>query len=140
MDKLLVPTDGSEGSLAAVRWAIAYAKAHPGTEIHVVNVQPALPSAVTSFLPAGTAHQYHREQSTAAAEKARKLLDEAGLQHHLHCAVGPAAPQIVEVARREGCSQIVMGTRGLGALPSVVLGSVASRVAALSPLPVTLVR
>jgi nucleotide-binding universal stress UspA family protein len=103
-------------------------------------VQPALPSAVTSFLPAGTAQQYHREQSTTAAEKARKLLDEAGLQHHVHFAVGQAAPQIVEAARREGCSQIVMGTRGLGALPSVVLGSVASRVASLSPLPVTLVK
>ena len=140
MEKLLVPTDGSEGSLAAVRWAASYAKTHPGSEIHLVNVQPALPSAVTSFLPAGTAHQYHREQSALALEKARKLLDATGLEYHVHLAVGPAAQQIVDVGARQGCSQIVMGTRGLGSLPSVVLGSVAARVVALATLPVTLVK
>ncbi|MCJ9712965.1 universal stress protein, partial [Bordetella hinzii] len=38
------------------------------------------------------------------------------------------------------CDRIVMGTRGLGAVGGLVLGSVAQKVIHLSPVPVTLVK
>ena len=54
--------------------------------------------------------------------------------------VGPVAETIVDYARKNGCEKIVMGTRGLGALGSVLLGSVTSRLMSLTELPVTLVK
>jgi nucleotide-binding universal stress UspA family protein len=54
--------------------------------------------------------------------------------------IGSPAETIAKVAREQGCDGIVMGTRGLGAVSSVLLGSVSSRVLHLSDLPVTLVK
>jgi len=39
-----------------------------------------------------------------------------------------------------GCTQVVMGTRGLGKIANLVLGSVASRVLHLINVPLTLVK
>jgi nucleotide-binding universal stress UspA family protein len=54
--------------------------------------------------------------------------------------IGPAAEIIARVAREQGCDGIVMGSRGLGAVSSVLLGSVSSRVLEITDLPVTLLK
>jgi len=64
----------------------------------------------------------------------------AGLDVREHVVVGESAPTIVEVAQRESCQQIVLGSRGHGGLKGVLLGSVASRLADISPLPLVLIR
>ncbi len=46
----------------------------------------------------------------------------------------------MNVAERRNCTRIVMGTRGLGSIGNLVLGSVAYKVLQLAPIPVTLVR
>jgi nucleotide-binding universal stress UspA family protein len=47
---------------------------------------------------------------------------------------------IAEVGRQENCDAIVMGTRGMGAVSGLVLGSVATKVIHLADVPVTLVK
>jgi nucleotide-binding universal stress UspA family protein len=54
--------------------------------------------------------------------------------------VGEPAEKIVQYARENGCEQIFMGTHGRGAVSKVLLGSVASKVVALSDVPVVLVK
>ena len=49
------------------------------------------------------------------------------------------APSIARLATTHHCEMIVMGTRGMGAVASLILGSVATKVLHLSPLPVLLV-
>ena len=53
---------------------------------------------------------------------------------------GQVAKTIAEVAREEGVGQIVMGTRGLGGIQGLLLGSVATQVIHLAEVPLTLVR
>jgi nucleotide-binding universal stress UspA family protein len=53
--------------------------------------------------------------------------------------VGDPAESIVETARRGRYSEIVMGTRGLGTLKGLLLGSVVTKVIQLSRVPVTVV-
>ena len=53
---------------------------------------------------------------------------------------GHPADVIVEKARQGGYHLIVMGSRGLGAISSLLLGSVSDRVVKLAPCPVLIVR
>jgi nucleotide-binding universal stress UspA family protein len=53
---------------------------------------------------------------------------------------GQVAKTIVEVAGEEGVDQIVMGTRGLGGVQGLLLGSVATQVIHLADVPVTLLK
>ena len=64
----------------------------------------------------------------------------AGRRVTLHVRVGTAASEIADCAAEQGCDAIVMGSRGLGAVGGLVLGSVAHKVAHLAPVPVTLVK
>jgi len=73
-------------------------------------------------------------------QPARAKLDAAGLKYQCHILVGEPAEKIVQYARENGCEQIFMGTHGRGAVSKVLLGSVASKVVALSDVPVVLVK
>jgi nucleotide-binding universal stress UspA family protein len=53
---------------------------------------------------------------------------------------GPAAQAILERVEAAGHDLVVMGSRGLGGLGMLVLGSVSRDVLARSPVPVHLVR
>ena len=52
----------------------------------------------------------------------------------------PTATEIVRVAKLEGVDPIMMGTRGMGALGKLLLGSTANKVVHLAEVPVTLVK
>lgn len=139
--RILIPVDGSDRSLAAVRYA-AGPLAH-GTgdlEIHLLNVQPPLPSAATTFIDPAIVRDFHRDEGAKALAGARALLDEAGLQYVSHTAVGEAAETIAAYAEQRDCTGIVMATRGLGRAAGLLLGSVAHKVLQLSNVPITLVK
>ena len=47
---------------------------------------------------------------------------------------------IAQAARDEGIEHIVMGTRGLGSIQGLLLGSVAMKVIHLAEVPITLIK
>ena len=143
MLKLLVPVDGSESSSRAVDHLIkklAWFKIK--AEIHLLNVQHPIPygSRVSSVVGHDKIAQFHQEEGMAALKNAMKKLDAAKLKYHYHIGVGEAAEVICQYAKDKGCDQIFMGTRGLGSVSGLVLGSVATKVIHLSPVPVVLVK
>lgn len=75
-----------------------------------------------------------------ALAPAAEILDGAGIEYQAECRIGDPVTEIAAEARASGCEQVVMGTRGRGALASLVLGSVAARVAQEVEVPVTLVK
>jgi nucleotide-binding universal stress UspA family protein len=60
--------------------------------------------------------------------------------HVEHLRQGEVAQTIAQVADSQGMDEVVMGTRGMGALGTLLLGSVAYRVVHLVHVPVTLVK
>jgi len=143
MLKLLVPVDGSESSSRAVDHLIkklGWFKS--GAEIHLLNVQHPIPygNRVSSVIGHDKISQYHQEEGMAALKKAMQQLDAAKLKYHYHIGVGDEADVICRYAKEKGCDQIFMGTRGLGSVSNLVLGSVATKVIHLSPVPVLLVK
>lgn len=138
--KLLVPVDGSAISLKAIEHVASLARTHQPVEVHLINVQPPLPSAVSDYIDEATRHAFHQEEGEAHLRDAKALLDRQGVPYTSHVAVGPVAETIVDYARRHDCDQIVMGSRGLSPIPNLLLGSVATKVLHLSDRPVTIVR
>lgn len=141
MKRILIPVDGSEAALRAVRTAIeAVVERSVRPDVHLVTVQaPILSGNVTRFFTAEMIESYYEEEGDQALVSARQILDESGIEYQARVIVGPLAQTIIGYTEDENCDHIVMGTRGLGSVTSMVLGSVTSKVLSLTPVPVTLV-
>jgi nucleotide-binding universal stress UspA family protein len=128
----LVAVDGSECSLRAVAMVARLAALEQGAEVDLVYVEPWLnKEAAEAELP---------RRGWAATAQARQLLDPASVRWRLHVVMGEAAPEIAGMAEALGSRGIAIGSRGLGAAESMLLGSVAYKVVHLAKLPVLIVR
>jgi len=137
----LIPIDGSEISLKPIDWVIAHLddwKTAP--TLHLLNVQPALPRDISRFINNEQIQDFHREEGLKALAAADRQLQAAGLTPQLHISVGESAETIVEFAANKTCDQILIGTRGHTGLGGTLLGSVASKIAHLTHVPLLLVR
>lgn len=138
--KILVPVDGSEPSLRAVRHVVRRLGRPQDAEIHVLNVQPPIPQAITTFVDRESVKGFHHDEGTAALKEGRAVLDHAGLKYQTHIAVGGAAETIAAYAREHQCDEVIMGARGLGAVLSLLLGSTTTKLLHLVDVPVTIVK
>jgi nucleotide-binding universal stress UspA family protein len=141
--KILVPVDGSAASRRAVRHALELAGGRKGASIVLVNVQNvaalSLGEAAT-VLPPDWIDQAVKRASHSALNAAQAACRSAGVAFRTRTEIGPIAETVVRVARNERADQIVMGTRGLGRIRGLLLGSIATQVVHLAPMPVTLVK
>ena len=87
-----------------------------------------------------TVRSFHHDEGLKALEAARNALEGAGIPHVFHIGVGDPAEVIAQYAREKGCDQIFMGTRGLGRIAGMLLGSVATKVIHLTNVPLLLVK
>lgn len=143
MLKFLIPVDGSEPCTQAVKQLAKYLGwMKEEVEIHLLNVQQRIPYGrrVSSVLGRARIALLQKEGGLAALKPARKLLDGTKVRYHYHIAEGEPAEVITQYAREKGCDQIIMGTRGMGSASSLMLGSVATKVVQLSPVPVLLAK
>src|SRR5690554_2470029 len=141
MTTILIPVDGSETSLRAVRAAIKASTRLGNTTMHLLTVQaPIVSGNVTRFFSAEAINGYYEDEGNNALRPAKALLDEAGIGYQEKIAIGPVAQTIAKYASEQDCDLIMMGTRGLGAVGGFVLGSVATKVLNLTDVPVTLIK
>jgi nucleotide-binding universal stress UspA family protein len=142
MTKLLVPVDGSENSMRALRHAISLAKASGSTSIHVVTAheEPIVFGEVAVYVTREKIEELQRKQAEGPLSMAVQALEAAGVPHTREILVGPIPQTIAKRADELGCDGIVMGTRGMTALGGLVLGSVATKVIHAAHVPVTLVK
>jgi len=142
MSKLLVPFDGSDSARRALAHAISMLRPAGGGELVLVHAHddPVLYGEATLYLAPERLEAMQREQSEAVLAQARPVLAEAGVAHTEQVLTGRVADAIARCADEQRCDGIVMGTRGLGAVANLVVGSVASRVVHLATVPVTLVK
>lgn len=132
--KILLPVDGTPGSLYAVRHALALRAAGLATDFVLVNVQepPSLYEVVVAH-DADVLSEVRRDAGDDLLAAAEALLEAAGVSWESEVAGGDPGHVVVELAENYGCDLVVMG-RGEGAP-----GPVAASVLAASPVPVMLV-
>lgn len=140
MKAVLVPIDGSDCSLRAVRYLISGYEGGLRPALYLVNVQPAMTHNINQFVARAEIDDYRREQSELVLRDARALLDSAGIPYEVHVEVGHAADRIVACSVALNCDHIVMGTHGRTALAELVIGSTTLRVLHRTELPVLLVK
>jgi nucleotide-binding universal stress UspA family protein len=142
MMKILIPVDGSDNGLRAVRHALALsAQLKQSPKLFLLNVQWNVAAGnVKLFINQETINDYYREQGMAALEKARAILDEANLAYQYHISIGRPAEAIVQYAEEQQVDQIIIGAQGEEGLAKLLLGSVTSKVAQMAKMPVTIVR
>ncbi len=141
MYKILIPVDGSASAERAVRHVVALSRQVGEVRVNLLNVQTTVEAwEVKRFLREEEIEAMQKSLSDAATQTARAILDEAGLAYQARHAVGEVAETIARFVDECGCDQIVMGSRGMGSLQGLLLGSTSTKVLHLVHVPVTLVK
>ncbi len=149
IDRVLVPTDGSQPSLKAAKYAAKLAKM-VGAGVKIVHVmEVAVPGVKKPVelddLESVTIQVEDEERIKRRAmdvmNRTKKCFADEGVPVETEFFLsGNAAEVIVKMAGDEGFDLIVMGSRGLGGLQHLMLGSVAEAVSRRAPCPVLIVR
>jgi len=138
---VLVGYDGSDNAKLALRQAIDMAQA-ANARLTIVSVVPDVAATVQSAWLAGGNPQALEQEMT---DQVSATLEEAVAQLPPDLPVtkvlghGHAGPALVDAAEKHGCDLIVVGTRGRGAVASLVLGSVTQHLVSHSGVPVVVV-
>jgi nucleotide-binding universal stress UspA family protein len=130
---ILVPTDFSETSEAALRYGVALARAFKA-QLHLLHVAEHRSKAAEN--PIGLAEE---TTQTAAHEQLVALLSERDIQElqpKRVMRIGRPYNEIVRYAKEHEMDLIVMGTHGREGVAHVLIGSVAEKVVRRAPCPV----
>ena len=147
--KILLATDGSQEAALAARTASELAQMTE-SELHVVHarIPPDYPIFYEGYDEGVDVRAYVQEKSEELARRGQGLLDEqvrkikaaGGSVAQAHLRVGRPDVQIAALAEEIGAGLIVVGSRGLGAMRRVLMGSVSSSVVRHAHCPVLVVR
>jgi nucleotide-binding universal stress UspA family protein len=140
--KILVAIDGSKNSLRALKHAIKLVgKVSEPSELLLVNAHDdvALRGA-SQFVGKDTVKSYLDDLSRTELADAIQAAEKAKVRFESKMLRGQIAQSIAKAAADGDCDLIVLGSKGRSAIKDLLIGSVAQRVAALSEVPVTLVR
>lgn len=141
---ILVPTDGSPLSQAAVEYGMALAKS-VGAEVTILTVStPFHTFAVEPTMVTDTPEQYAKQVEILANQylnAAKEVALAAGVGcEALHVEHDHPYLAIIDTATKRSCDLIVMASHGRHGIAAVVLGSEANKVLTHSNVPVLVVR
>jgi nucleotide-binding universal stress UspA family protein len=139
--KILLPVDGSDESLDAVRHALQLVRQGLRASLVLANVQE--PASLYELLRAHDAEVIESVSHGAGVhslEAATALCQAAGVSFESELATGEPAHTLHDIAERLGCDMVVMGARGKGGTRGTRLGSTAHAMLHDAALPVTIVR
>jgi nucleotide-binding universal stress UspA family protein len=143
LKRVLVPTDFSEYSQAALTYGVALAEKF-GSSLYLLHIVQDLALFVPDAIAIAPPIAPPVEQFRAAAQTAlERLVRENQLEKlAVQCRVAEGTPfyEIIRFAKEEDIDLIVMGTHGHSGLAHVLLGSVTEKVVRKAPCPVLTVR
>ena len=137
-ERILLAVDGSDHAVRAAKVAADLARCMK-SELWVVVVydpippylgEPYLQNVIDARLP----------EAQEVLQKAVATVGDVPGQIHTEILEGNSAEAIIEVAKTRKSDVIVMGSRGLGRLAGMLLGSTSQKVVSHAPCPVMIVR
>ena len=140
MLNILLPSDGSEHALDAVRHVIRLSEHGLRLKVVLANVQEPTYLYEMVLAPGVELTQASRGAGLHALKGAQDLLVAAKLPYETEVGSGDPAHTLLEIAERYGCEAIVLGARGVGGLRDALLGSVAQTLLHDAGIAVTVVK
>jgi len=140
MRSVLLPVDGSRHAFEAALYVIGFARTHGAPAVHVVTIEPAPAAWQTHGMESEEIQSLLSARAHSAMKSVVNALNEAGIAHRTYVKLGDPAETIAALAEELGCDTIVMGTRGIGGLAALALGSVTRKVLHLATVPVICVK
>jgi nucleotide-binding universal stress UspA family protein len=139
--KILIAVDGS----AYTKRMLAFIGAHDGwlgpqhryTVLHCV---PAMPHRAAAFVGKQQVQAFYEDDAETVFKPIRSFFKRHTLAATFVHRLGSAGPTIAKFADQQRFDLIILGTHGHGAVPGLVMGSVATKVVSLCRTPVLLVR
>lgn len=139
---LLVPTDGTEFSMAAVRRAVSFAS-EAGARITFLNIEHVFPFMYLgegAIMDESAPAKFH-EQADGQAHQILVLAEEIARAAGVECAsrilVSESAYEaIIDAAEKNACDLIFMASHGRSGIGRMLLSSVTEKVLSHTRIPV----
>ncbi len=136
--KILVAIDGSLFSDAAIDFSLDLAGKYKAkvTAVHVVYT----PVFAYGDRVVGMPTKEHIEEGKKILERTKRAASKSKIRIQTKLLNGNPADEICRFAQKEKFDLVVIGSRGLGRVDTLLLGSVSERVSRLSPAPILIVK
>ncbi|MBC7956276.1 MAG: universal stress protein [Cytophagales bacterium] len=139
--KILLAVDDSPFSKHMLAYLAAHAEwFNPANDYTVLHCITPLPNGLAPLLDAAQTRAREEAEAQAVFAPLRVFLERHQIKPSFVHEVGHPASAITGLAQRGGFDLVMVGSRGHGALGSLVLGSTATKVLALSKVPVLIIR
>ncbi|WP_435166654.1 universal stress protein [Paenibacillus glycanilyticus] len=136
---ILVPVDGSQQASKALDHAIHLVKAiNAPIRLSVIHVTGRV-AISQAFVYVDVGEMLEKEENEVLSAAAAQLRD-SGVDYTLLRADGDPSTLICNTAKERSCDLIVMGSRGVGLVSEILLGSVSHGVSQHAHCPVLLVK
>jgi nucleotide-binding universal stress UspA family protein len=134
--KVLLATDGSEDAARATEAASDLA-ASSGSELHVVHVWHDVPGP---YRRGFVKRELRRQGQEILEEQVRKIESAGGTVKETHLREGRTSNEIIELSDVLGIGLLVVGSRGLGTVRRILMGSHSEEIVHRAHVPVLVVR
>ena len=108
--------------------------------VTLLNVRPAIPKLVAASVRPEVIEEHYSEEIEKAMGWARKRFAESRAPFEQVLEFGDPSAKIVECAKKGGFELIVMGSRGHGIFPGLLVGSTTFKVLGACKVPVLVIR
>lgn len=133
MQTILLAVDQSASAFEATLYVVKFIKKYGPLVVHVAHVQ-------SDPLPWQTEDKIQEAiEAHLSLESHTALLHDEQIPFEVHVRQGAAVETLVTMAEELGCDHIIMGSRGLGGIAGIALGSVTQKILHLANVPVTCV-
>ena len=134
--KILLATDGSEDAVQATE-AAADLSNKSGSELHVVHVWHDVPGPYRrSFVK----RELRRQGQEILDQQVQKIESAGGTVAQAHLREGRTSDKVIELSEELGVGLLVVGSRGMGTVRRILIGSHSEEIVHRAHVPVLVVR
>lgn len=134
---ILVPLDGSRYSEKALIHACEMAKNYQSRLILLYVVEKSIP---INLLDRKEYLEILRKFGSTVLTKGKEAAAKRGVDSKIIMKEGNVSHEIIKLAKKEQCNMIIVGSKGLGSVARLFLGSVSNKLANSSPCSILIVK
>ena len=138
-ENILLAVDGSEHAMKAAHVASSLAIAMNSQTLRIVVAYDTIPVHIGDPYMQ-SAINTRISETEEVLQRAVQVVWAVSAQIYTEMIEGNPAETILDVARSRSSDLIIMGARGMGKLPGLLLGGTSQKVLSLAPCPVMIIR